>query len=79
MTTTDLSTVRDTESPLPLNGWRVSSFCGPNGGNCVEVNRGAGAVVGVADSKPAQRTALAFGSADWDGFLADTRGGRFDR
>jgi hypothetical protein len=38
-----------------------------------------GDVVGVADSKPAQRAALTFGSAGWAGFLAETRDGLFDR
>jgi Domain of unknown function (DUF397) len=78
MSTTDLSAARDHDSVPATEGWRTSSFCGPNGGNCVEVNRGVDAVVGVADSKPAQRSPLTFGTAQWAGFLSDTRAGRFD-
>jgi hypothetical protein len=78
MTTTDPRSGRDHDSALPAQSWRTASFCGPNGGNCVEVNRGAAAVVGVADSKPALRTPLSFPADGWAGFLAETRAGRFD-
>ncbi|HEX3788001.1 MAG TPA: DUF397 domain-containing protein, partial [Pseudonocardiaceae bacterium] len=38
---------------LPDGNWLRSTFCGPNGGNCVEVNLGVAGVVGVRDSKSA--------------------------
>jgi hypothetical protein len=57
---------------LPVNGWR-SAPCGPNGGNCVEVNlaaRDAAGIVGIRDSKPAIGSALVFDSARWRTFLS---------
>jgi hypothetical protein len=57
---------------LPVNGWR-SAPCGPNGGNCVEVNlaaRDAAGIVGIRDSKPAVGPALVFDSAPWRTFLS---------
>jgi hypothetical protein len=56
--------------------WRTATFCGPNGGNCVEVNLGARGVVGVRDSKSAAGPLLAFGEVGWGSFLdaAKSRG-----
>lgn len=64
---------------LSADGWRTSSFCGPNGGNCVEVNYGPSRVIGVRDSKPSVRPVLVFVASHWASFLADARGGRFNR
>ena len=58
---------------LPETGWRKAGRCGPNGGNCVEVNRGAAGVVGVRDSKNAAGTPLLFGPGSWAAFLAVER------
>jgi hypothetical protein len=55
---------------LPVAGWR--SACGPDGGNCVEVNLAARDIVGVRDSKPATGPALVFGAAEWMAFLTGT-------
>lgn len=61
---------------LPADGWRISSRCGPNGGNCVEVNAGGGAgIVGVRDTKPADSPVLVFGSAGWRSFVTAATGG----
>jgi hypothetical protein len=54
---------------LAADGWRTSSRCGPNGGNCVEVNVGTG-VVGVRDTKPADSPVLVIAGAGWRSFLA---------
>ncbi|HEX4700588.1 MAG TPA: DUF397 domain-containing protein [Pseudonocardiaceae bacterium] len=57
---------------LPVNGWH-SAPCGPNGGNCVEVNlaaRDAAGIVGIRDSKPVAGPALVFDSARWHTFLS---------
>jgi hypothetical protein len=64
---------------LPDDAWRSAEFCGPNGGNCVEVNLGARGVAGVRDSKPAAGPSLAFGDAGWGSFLRATKAGRLDR
>jgi hypothetical protein len=60
---------------LPDNAWRSAEFCGPNGGNCVEVNLGAPGVVGVRDSKAGAGPVLVFGPG-WASFLDATRDGQ---
>jgi hypothetical protein len=64
-------------SALPVDAWR--SACGPDGGNCVEVNLagtvrmdGTTGIVGIRDSKPGAGPALVFGAAGWLAFLAGT-------
>ena len=64
-------------SALPVDGWR--SACGPDGGNCVEVNlagaahmNGTAGIVGIRDSKPGAGPALVFGAAGWRAFLTGT-------
>lgn len=54
---------------LPVDGWRTSSRCGPNGGNCVEVNHCTGHTVGVRDTKPADSTVLLFEPSSWRSFV----------
>ena len=60
---------------LPDNTWKTATYCGPNGGNCVEVNLGAPGVVGIRDTKPEASPVLVFGDASWGAFLAVTRTG----
>lgn len=55
---------------FPEHGWFKSSYTGPNGGDCVEVNEQLGEVVGVRDSKRPDRAALAFGRSQWSAFVA---------
>jgi hypothetical protein len=63
---------------LPVDGWRTSSRCGPNGGNCVEVNLAPGQiVVGVRDTKPSSGPVLMFGSAGWRSFVSAATAGGF--
>ncbi|HEY3611631.1 MAG TPA: DUF397 domain-containing protein [Pseudonocardiaceae bacterium] len=65
-------------SALPVDGWR--SACGPDGGNCVEVNlaaRDAAGIIGIRDSKPATGPALVFRASGWQAFLAGTVTGRY--
>jgi hypothetical protein len=49
------------------DGWVRSTFCGPNGQNCVEVNHGVRARVGVRDSKSGN--VLAVDRDRWSWFL----------
>jgi hypothetical protein len=59
--------------------WRKSSRSNGNGGaNCVEVAV-LDAEVAVRDSKDPHGPALVFAAAEWDAFVADAKGGRFDR
>lgn len=61
------------------DGWASAEFCGPNGGNCVEVNLGVRGVVGVRDSKSAAGPSLAFEDVGWGAFLDAARSGRWGR
>jgi hypothetical protein len=63
---------------LPADGWRTSSRCGPNGGNCVEVNLAVGeTAIGVRDTKPESGPVLMFGPAGWRSFVSVATGGGF--
>jgi hypothetical protein len=69
------SAFHETLNALPADGWRSATRCGPNGGNCVEVNlasRDVAGIVGIRDSKPVEGPALVFGAADWRSFLTGT-------
>jgi hypothetical protein len=58
------------------DAWRSATFCGPNGGNCVEVNLGARNTIGVRDSKSVTSPFLAFDQTGWGAFLDVTKSGR---
>jgi hypothetical protein len=78
MTRHGFTTSLPTSPVLPIDGWRSATRCGPNGGNCVEVNlaaRDTTGVVGVRDSKPDQSGVLAFGPTGWRSFLVAAVGG----
>ncbi|GAB3815715.1 DUF397 domain-containing protein [Micromonospora zhanjiangensis] len=49
--------------------WRKSTRSGNNGGSCVEVADNLGGVVLVRDSKDRDGGNLAFGPAQWRGFV----------
>ncbi len=63
---------------FPVDGWRSANRCGPDGGNCVEVNlaardtTGAIDIVGIRDSKPVAGPELVFDVPGWRSFLAAT-------
>lgn len=58
--------------------WRKSSYSGSNGGECVEVGRGAeNHSVPVRDSKDPHGPALVFSPVGWASFLAAVRAGEF--
>jgi hypothetical protein len=63
---------------FPRLGWRRPSACGPNAGNCVEVNLRADGLVGVRDSKDGSSPVLVFDRAEWSAFLGAVRRGEFD-
>jgi hypothetical protein len=64
---------------FPDDAWKSAEFCGPNGGNCVEVNLGVRGAAGLRDSKSPARPALAFDDAGWTRFLAATKTSRLER
>jgi hypothetical protein len=60
---------------LPADAWRSATRCGPNGGNCVEVNltkANSARIVGIRDTKRANGPALTVNSAGWRSFLHAT-------
>jgi hypothetical protein len=64
---------------FPDDGWRKPGFCGPNGGNCVEVHLGVRGVVGVRDSKAGAGRVLAFAGDQWRMLLAAATSTRLRR
>lgn len=54
---------------LPVDGWRRARRCGPNGGNCVEINTTPD-VVWVRDSKALAGPVLIFGAGGWRSFVS---------
>jgi uncharacterized protein DUF397 len=64
---------------LPASSWKSATFCGPNGGNCVEVNLGIRKFAGVRDSKSPTSPALVLAGETWSAFLAITKSGRIER
>jgi hypothetical protein len=56
----------------PAETWRKSSRSLTNG-NCVEIARLAGELIGVRDSNHRRGPVLRFGSAQWAVFLGDVR------
>ncbi|GAB3365608.1 DUF397 domain-containing protein [Amycolatopsis echigonensis] len=63
---------------FPDHGWRKPSACGPNSGNCVEVNLAAHGLVGVRDSKTDSSPVLVFDRGEWARFVEAVRRGEFD-
>jgi uncharacterized protein DUF397 len=64
---------------FPRGAWRTAATCGPNGGNCVEVNLGARRGAGLRDSKAAAGAVLVFSGEGWDGFVDAAKSGQLDR
>ena len=51
------------------DGWFKATASDDNGTGCVEVNFGAGGMVGLRDSKDPNGPAFVFTSAEWSRFL----------
>lgn len=60
------------------SGWRPASACGPDGGNCVEVNLSVAGLVAVRDSKLPRPPVLVFDDHEWRSFLTAARAGQYD-
>lgn len=58
--------------------WRKASRSNANGGNCVEVAGGSGAIA-ARDSKDPQGAHLWFSVREWRSFVAEVKAGRLDR
>lgn len=64
---------------LSSSGWDRAAACGPDGGNCVEVNFSVAGHVAVRDSKRYQSPVLVFHDYEWQSFLIAARAGRYGR
>jgi hypothetical protein len=64
---------------FPGDAWEPAALCGPNGGNCVEVNLGTSGFVGLRDSKLVAGPVLVFDDEEWVTFLDAAKSGQFDR
>ncbi|WIV57702.1 DUF397 domain-containing protein [Amycolatopsis nalaikhensis] len=61
----------DTGKVFAAGGWQRSPLCGPDKGDCVEINLDRPGLVAIRDSKLADSPVLVFSAAEWDTF---TRG-----
>lgn len=70
-----------TENMIPnadaLDGWRKSSYSGPEAGSCVEIADGYPPGVPVRDSKKPDGPALIFSQTGWSSFIAAVKGEGF--
>lgn len=58
--------------------WTQASACGPDGGNCVEVNLSVAGRVAIRDSKRSRSPVLVFDDQEWLSFLTAARAGQYD-
>ncbi len=61
----------DVGTAFSAGTWERSPLCGPDEGDCVEVNFGNPGLVAIRDSKLADGPVLVFSESEWDTF---TRG-----
>ncbi|HEX3590589.1 MAG TPA: DUF397 domain-containing protein [Pseudonocardiaceae bacterium] len=66
-----------TDLGVAMGTWQRAAACGPDGGNCVEIDLNHDGRVGVRDS--ADPAALTFGPREWLKFVVAARAGRYDR
>lgn len=71
--------VFDMADVFSSSGWTRATACGPDGGNCVEVNRGVTGVVALRDSKRSQSPVLVFEDHEWRSFLTAACANHYDR
>ncbi|MFD8460517.1 DUF397 domain-containing protein [Streptomyces antimycoticus] len=60
---------------LPVDRWRKSSYSPDNGGQCLETQTTADALVAVGDSKNRAMGAHTFSPATWREFITAIRSG----
>jgi hypothetical protein len=58
--------------------WQKPALCGPNSGDCVEVNLTHPDLVAVRDTKLPAGPVLVFDIGEWEQFVAAVRSGQFD-
>jgi hypothetical protein len=60
-------------------GWQRSPLCGPDQGDCVELNFSRPGLVALRDTKLADGPVLVFTTAEWDSFTRGLDRGGFRR
>jgi Domain of unknown function (DUF397) len=73
----DRQSLLDLASAFWSGGWKRAARCGPDGGNCVEVNCSVTGFVAVRDSKLFASPVLAFGDDQWRCFVKAVCTGRY--
>ncbi|MCA1707841.1 MAG: DUF397 domain-containing protein [Actinobacteria bacterium] len=61
------------------NRWVRATVCGPDGGNCVEVNSSGAGWVALRDSKQPDSPILVVSDAEWHCFVTATRTSQYDK
>jgi hypothetical protein len=64
----------DVKKAFSADTWQRSPLCGPDKGDCVEINLGRPGVVAIRDSKLADSPVLVFSEAEWDTFTRGLHG-----
>lgn len=59
----------DAAGVFPAGNWIRATACGPDGGNCVEVNLGVAGRVALRDSKRSRSPVLVCDYHEWRSFL----------
>lgn len=59
----------DRAAGFPLSGWTRAARCGPDGGNCVEVNFSVAGLVAIRSSKQPCSPLLLINAHEWRCFL----------
>jgi hypothetical protein len=73
----DRDSLLDLASAFWPGSWKRAARCGPDGGNCVEVNCSVAGLVAVRDSKLFASPVLAFGNDQWCCFVEAVCTGRY--
>jgi hypothetical protein len=60
------------------SGWKRAAMCGPDGGNCVEINLCVAGLVAIRDSKRSRSPVLVFDDHEWRSFLTAARAGQYE-
>ena len=64
---------------FPLDRWESPGPCGPNGGECVEVNLANKGMVALRHTRLPAGPVLVFDDDEWRAFLQAARAGQYDR
>ncbi|SEF36928.1 protein of unknown function [Amycolatopsis pretoriensis] len=69
----------EAEKSFAPDRWQRTPLCGPDKGDCVEINVDRPGLVAIRDSKLADSPVLVFSTAEWETFARALAGGTFHR